>query len=572
MTVDLDGTGPARRRHAIQAVRAGELAAPRRLPGGRGGHRRRGAGPVPRRAAIDLVVLDVRLPDLQRLRGLRADQGGPGHGATPVIHVSAAAIHVGRPHAGSGAGRRRVPGRADRPGRAARHRSPRCCGTTRPGCTPSGWPSRLASLARISVAMNAASSERELLRERRRRGRRASSGRRSRSSPTGVRRRAARRGRAPARRQPVDASARGRTEVDAPLGRRPTRDEPPEPVAAGSSWPADGTVRVLTVRPAAGPAAALRGGADRGATDGRRARCSPCSARRWCRRWTPCALFDEEHDLALTLQRSLLPQRLPQVPGLDLAVRYVPAGEQAEIGGDFYEVARFGDQLMVAVGDVGGHSLHAATVMAELRHATRAYLAEGHGPAAVIDRLNHLMAQLIPGEIATLCLLAIDIHQWPGPVGQCRPSAAGPAQSRGGVRLIHRALAAAGHPGPAAPRSWTCRSPPGDTIVLYTDGLIETRIEPLDESLARLVAAAEKVEPDLEVFASRLLADVGRAGAATTSPWWSSAGRRHDSAGRTRRRRGVHRGPWPRWAGCATRSPTGPAGAGSPACTRRTWC
>ena len=115
---------------------------------------------------------------------------------------------------------------------------------------------------------------------------------------------------------------------------------------------------------------------------------------------------------------------MPHVPELDLAVRYVPASDRAEIGGDFYEVVRFDDAVMVAVGDVGGHSLHAATIMAELRHATRAYLAEGHGPAAVLDRLNRLMAQLIPGEIATLCLLAIDIATGAGPAGQRRASAA----------------------------------------------------------------------------------------------------------------------------------------------------
>ena len=110
---------------------------------------------------------------------------------------------------------------------------------------------------------------------------------------------------------------------------------------------------------------------------------------------------------------------------------------------------------MVAVGDVGGHSLHAATVMAELRHAIRAYLAEGHGPAAVVDRLNDLMAQLIPGEIATLCLLAIDIHS-----GRIRLANAGHpppvlAVHRRRVRLIRRALARCSASGPERRRSRT---------------------------------------------------------------------------------------------------------------------
>ena len=187
----------------------------------------------------------------------------------------------------------------------------------------------------------------------------------------------------------------------------------------------------------------------------------------------------------------------------------MPAGDRAEIGGDFYEVARLDDQLIVAVGDVGGHSLHAATIMAELRHATRAYIAEGHGPAAVVDRLNHLMAQLIPGEIATLCLLAIDVA-----TGRTRLANAGhpPPVLRGrdGVRLItdHSPLLGI-RVRPATEVEFVLE--PGDTVVLYTDGLIETRSEALDEGLARLIDAAASVERDLEAFATRLLADVGPA-------------------------------------------------------------
>jgi serine phosphatase RsbU (regulator of sigma subunit) len=218
-------------------------------------------------------------------------------------------------------------------------------------------------------------------------------------------------------------------------------------------------------------------------------------------------LFDEEHNLALTLQRSLLPGRVPAVPGFDIAVRYVPASEHAEIGGDFYEVIDLTDQVFIAVGDVGGHSLHAATVMAELRHATRAYIAEGHGPSAILDRLNRLMTVFIPGEIATLCLLTVE-------------------SATGRVRLAN-----AGHPPPAlcAPhgvRTITEHGPllginvrpatetefilaEGETLVLYTDGLVERRDERLDDSIARLAHAAGAVEPDLEQFASRLLEEVG---------------------------------------------------------------
>jgi CheY-like chemotaxis protein len=218
--------------------------------------------------------------------------------------------------------------------------------------------------------------------------------------------------------------------------------------------------------------------------------------------------YQDEHRLALTLQRSLLP-RLPTVDGYDVAVRYVPASDQAEIGGDFYEVSLLGDRLAVAVGDVAGHSLHAATVMAELRHATRAYLAEGHSPSTVLDRLNQLLMLLIPDEMATLCLLLID-------------PATGAAQ-----------LANAGHPPPLLSVDGTARFlpgrsallglhaeraadqaliiPPGATLVLFTDGLVERRGEHIDTGLSKLAKAASQVEDDLDAFCDRLLAEVGPA-------------------------------------------------------------
>jgi CheY-like chemotaxis protein len=217
--------------------------------------------------------------------------------------------------------------------------------------------------------------------------------------------------------------------------------------------------------------------------------------------------YAQEHHLALTLQRSLLPQKLPAIPGYDLAVRYLPASQTAEIGGDFYEAVQLDGALMVAVGDVGGHSLHAATIMAEVRHATRAYLAEGHPPAAVLDRLNSLMCRLMPGETATMCLVAIDLAD-----GRVRLANAGHPppvlRTRAGVRLV---------PGSSPLLGIKTRPPveteltlePDDLLVLYTDGLIETRTESIDVNISRLVDAVTKAEPDLEAFASRLLHDVG---------------------------------------------------------------
>ena len=107
--------------------------------------------------------------------------------------------------------------------------------------------------------------------------------------------------------------------------------------------------------------------------------------------------YDEEHRIAVTLQRSLLQSRLPDVPGVELAVRYEPAGAQTEVGGDFYELTMLDGKLLVAIGDVAGHSLHAATVMAEVRHAVRAYAVEGH-PAGRRDRAGQPLYADGPAE------------------------------------------------------------------------------------------------------------------------------------------------------------------------------
>jgi CheY-like chemotaxis protein/anti-sigma regulatory factor (Ser/Thr protein kinase) len=454
-----------------------------------------------RGGGIDLVVLDVRLPDMSGFDVCEQMKSDSRYGsATPVIHVSAAAIHSVDRTQGLERGADAYLVEPIDPDELLatvvailRYYKARSQAELLAG--------RLTELARLSVALSAVSSQRDLL------GTSVAGAARIFGSPIvlintgsdGSRLAALTAGAG----APVSVRPWVRALAEEPLGVIVTdHDAHGWP---GVAWPEGSTVRVLTVRPRqersaltlvvptaasadGAPVLTLLGSAVMSAMDAMRLR-------------------TEEHDLALTLQRSLLPRDLPHIPGHELAVRYVPAGDRAEIGGDFYEVARFGDELMVAVGDVGGHSLHAATIMAELRHATRAYLADGHGPAAVVDRLNRLMAQLMPGEIATLCLLAINL-----PTG-------------------HTRLANAGHPPPmisgmAGVRTIPDRSPllglwvrpateihfelaAGDTLLLYTDGLVETRTESMDDSMARLGAAAATVEDDLQVFAGRLLTDVG---------------------------------------------------------------
>jgi CheY-like chemotaxis protein len=222
--------------------------------------------------------------------------------------------------------------------------------------------------------------------------------------------------------------------------------------------------------------------------------------------------YDEEHRIAVTLQRSLLQSRLPDVPGLELAVRYEPAGAQTEVGGDFYELTTLDGKLLVAIGDVAGHSLHAATVMAELRHAVRAYAVEGHPPGAVLELVNQFMRTVLPAESATVCLMTIDPA-----IGKVRMASAGhlPAVLRGAdgsVRFLSPGGPLLGLKAPRPASDLEFELPVGGTLVLYTDGLIERRDADIDVGLTALAAAAGTVEPDLNDFCRRLLTQLSGPG------------------------------------------------------------
>lgn len=222
--------------------------------------------------------------------------------------------------------------------------------------------------------------------------------------------------------------------------------------------------------------------------------------------------YDEEHRIAVTLQRSLLQSRLPEVPGLDLAVRYEPAGAQTEVGGDFYELTMLDGRLLVAIGDVAGHSLHAATVMAELRHAVRAYAVEGHPPGAVLELVNQFMRTVLPAESATVCLMTVDPS-----TGSVRMASAGhlPPVLRapdGSVRFLTPRGPLLGINASRPASDLEFELPAGGTLVLYTDGLIERRDADIDTGLAALARAAETVEPDVDEFCRRLLVQLSGPG------------------------------------------------------------
>jgi serine phosphatase RsbU (regulator of sigma subunit)/DNA-binding response OmpR family regulator len=219
-------------------------------------------------------------------------------------------------------------------------------------------------------------------------------------------------------------------------------------------------------------------------------------------------LFHEEHHIALTLQRSLLPERLPFVPGLAFAARYNASSKHASVGGDFFDAFVLPDgSVLVAIGDVQGHSLQAATTMAELRYSLRAYAMEGHGPSAILQRLNDLLLTGHPEETATACLLrfAPDLASLTfANAGHLPPLLI----SEGRASYLDESGLLLGLDG-APPMARSVALPDDALIILVTDGLIERRGENLDDGFLRLSRAALAAGPDLEMLCDQLLAQLG---------------------------------------------------------------
>ena len=121
------------------------------------------------------------------------------------------------------------------------------------------------------------------------------------------------------------------------------------------------------------------------------------------------AIYDIERTTALALQQNLLLDALTTIDRFAVAVRYRASTENAEVGSDFYELFSLGgEKIAFAVGDVVGHSLEAAMVMAQLRTGIRCYLLDGHGPVATLERLNRLLLQFHHDWTATVCCAIYD--------------------------------------------------------------------------------------------------------------------------------------------------------------------
>ncbi|MER7112088.1 SpoIIE family protein phosphatase [Streptomyces sp. NPDC000229] len=215
--------------------------------------------------------------------------------------------------------------------------------------------------------------------------------------------------------------------------------------------------------------------------------------------------YQRQRDTALTLQRSLLPEPPPPLYGLQVASRYQPAGAAGEVGGDWYDVLPLpGDRTALVVGDVMGSGINAATTMGRLRTATQTLAGLGLAPKQVLRNLDRITAGLDP-YIATCTYALYNPH-----AAQCHISTAGhlpPVHMRPGhaPTLLDLPTGAPLGVGGVPFRTTAVDLGPGDQLVLYTDGLVETRDQDIDTRLGVLLSLLDGPHRSLEDTCDHLL-------------------------------------------------------------------
>jgi serine phosphatase RsbU (regulator of sigma subunit) len=198
-------------------------------------------------------------------------------------------------------------------------------------------------------------------------------------------------------------------------------------------------------------------------------------------------LYERERQIAETLQLRLLPDGLPEIPRVAVAARYLPGSVGVHVGGDWYDVILLpGDRVGIAVGDVLGRGAGAAALMGQVRTAFRAYALGGEPPETVIQRLDRLIQTMDRGHFSTMLYLILDPRT--GALQMVRAGHPPPLllDPQGATRFLER-----GHGVPLGVVSEATYEPSaesleaGSILVLYTDGLVESR-EGISEGMRRL--------------------------------------------------------------------------------------
>jgi PAS domain S-box-containing protein len=201
-----------------------------------------------------------------------------------------------------------------------------------------------------------------------------------------------------------------------------------------------------------------------------------------------------EHTIAETLQRAVLPDAFPDLPGLDLATSYLPASDGVHVGGDWYDVFLLCDNRVgLVIGDVAGHSINSASIMGQVRSMLRAYAIDRPDPGDVLQRTNAALLRLLPDAIASAAYAVLDLT-----TGELLYANAGHPPpllitSTGDTEYLDDAPGVLlGAWAGISVRTSQRRLAPGTALLLYTDGLIEDPRRDIDEGLDALAGAVRR--------------------------------------------------------------------------------
>ncbi len=198
-----------------------------------------------------------------------------------------------------------------------------------------------------------------------------------------------------------------------------------------------------------------------------------------------------DHTVAETLQRAVLPATLPEIAGLELAVRYLPATDGINVGGDWYDAFRLsGNRMGLAIGDVVGHNITSASIMGQVRNMLRAYAVDTADPSDVLHRANIALSQLLPDAMATAIYAVLDPAT--GDLSYANAGHPPPVcvSVTGSVDYLDAATGTMlGALGDGAFTTGHRRLPPGTGLLFYTDGLIESHDRDISEGFTALAGA-----------------------------------------------------------------------------------
>lgn len=244
---------------------------------------------------------------------------------------------------------------------------------------------------------------------------------------------------------------------------------------------------------------------------------------------------ESERELTDGLQRSMLPNLGPEVPGMTVAARYIPTGGGLQVGGDWYDIIPLpgggtqpgGGRYALVIGDVQGHDVGAAGLMGQLRIALRAYASEGHRPDAVLSRASRFLHGITTGtddaaDLRFATCLYVEADPVSGVLEIARAGHPEPAIRMADKTVMMRPTAGGLPLGidPDADYPTTrLVLEPGETMVICTDGLIETGGHDMDSGWQRIRTILEKHDGDLESLADALVQGVhGPSSHHTTGP------------------------------------------------------